>query len=265
MKCKIVFVFLLLLLLFLTGCRQHREDEDLSLDSNIISEQNANPSKASITEAQQIANNECATIVEIAPIAFRGGTWQEVYQQIILSNPQNYLMYVDRTSTLEDRWLYLGIKDFNSDDVPELVIGDSCSAAVFTFVNGEALKLANLCIPDLVWCINGLYVRGNSVSVQCNGAGGSNFVNFGFCDNEYVIGIYTELCNDYNPPHINGVAGTLEQMNRIYPTDYTSFSKENRKAKVRLAYEGEQWDIHFPSGETLPLDESFDFKCLLWK
>lgn len=265
MKRGLNFVFALLFLFFLTGCWQHYENKATSSESYFIPEQNTDSSTISTGEIQQVETIVQVTIDDVKPVAFRGRTWQEVYQRILLSDPQNYLVYVDRCFTLEDRRLYLGIHDFDNDGSPELIIGDPCSAAVFTFVDGEAQKLVDLCIPDLVWCINGLYASGNSISVQCNGADGSNFVNFGFLDNEYVIGIYTELCSDYNPPLINGETGTLDQMNRIYPTDYTSFSEEDRKEMVRLVYEGENWAIHFPSGETLVLDESFDFERLLWK
>ena len=81
---------------------------------------------------------------------------------------------------MEDRQLYLGIHDYDCDGTPELIIGDSWAAAVFTYADGQAEKLADLCIPNIVWCINGLYARENSVSVQCDGAGGIDFVSLAF-------------------------------------------------------------------------------------
>lgn len=265
MKRGLCFVFVLLFLLFLTGCWQHFENRATSSESNFLPEQKADLSAISTGEAQQVETIEQATIDEVTPVSFRGETWQEVYKQILLSDPQNYLEDADTGCNPEDRRLYLGIHDFDSDDCPELIIGDPGSAAVFTFIDGEAQKLADLCIPDTVWCINGLHARGNSISTQCNGSTGSNFVNFGFLDNEYVLGIYTELCNEYDPPVINGEPGTLDQMNRIYSTDYTSFSEEDRKELIRLVREGEHWAIHLPSEEVLVVDGSFDFERFLWK
>ena len=116
-----------------------------------------------------------------------------------------------------------------------------------------------------MWCINGLYARENSVSVQCDGAGGIDFVSFGFLDGEYVLGIYTGLSNDYDPPLINGKTGTIDQMNRIYPTDYASYSEDDLKEMVHLVRKGNDWTIHLPSGEIVTLDESADFDCFLWE
>ena len=94
---------------------------------------------------------------------------------------------------------------------------------------------------------------------------GGDFVNFGFRDGEYVLGIYTGLSNDYDPPLINGKTGTIDQMNQIYPTDYASYSEDDLKEMVQLVREGNDWTIHLPSGEIVTLDESFDFDRFLWE
>ena len=251
MKQLVCFVCALFLLLSLTGCRQRSEDS-------------AVPSTTEETSAPTIAFTEESRQTE--SVFYRGTTWQDVYRQIILSDPHNYLaVELSSEIDMEDRQLYLGIHDYDCDGTPELIIGDSWAAAVFTYADGQAEKLADLCIPDTVWCINGLYARGNSVSVQCDGAGGIDFVNFGFLDGEYVLGIYTGLSDAYDPPLINGKAGTIDQMNRIYPTDYASYSENDRKELVRLVREDDRWAIHLSSGEILTLDESFDFDRLLWE
>lgn len=198
-------------------------------------------------------------------IKFKGDTWQDVYKQILVTEPRNYLKAADVGSNMNDRWMYFGIHDFDGDATPELIIGDLVSVAVFTFSDGNAQKLADLYIPDQEWCINGVYSKGNSISAQCNGAGGSNYVNFGFLDGEYVLGIYTELCNDYDPPVINGETGTLDQMNQIYSVGDSSFPIEDFKEKVRLIQDCDYWKILLPSGEFLTVDEAFDFEYFLWE
>lgn len=265
MKRGLTAVLVSFILFLLMGCGQYCENSTLPSESDKIPEQKTDLAAIAAEETQQVETIEKAAIDKVAPVSFRGETWQEVYQQILLSDPQNYLADADTAYSLEERWLYLGIHDFDSDDCPELIIGDPRSAAVFTFIDGEAQKLADLCIPDTVWCINGLHARGNSISTQCNGSTGSDFVNFGFLDGEYVLGIYTELCDEYDPPVINGEPGTLDQMNRIYRVDYISFPKEDRKELVRLVREGEHWAIHLPTEEVLIVDGSFDFERFLWK
>lgn len=245
----------LFLLLSLTGCRQHPEDSAAPSTAGALPEETSAPTIAFTEEARQTE-----------PVSYRGTTWQDVYRQIILSDPHNYLaVELSSEINMEDRQLYLGIHDYDCDGTPELIIVDSWAAAVFTYADGQAEKLADLCIPDIVWCINGLYARGNSVSVQCDGAGGIDFVNFGFLDGEYVLGTCTGLSDAYDPPRINGKAGTIDQMNQIYPTDYTSHSEDDRKELVRLVREDDCWAIHLSSGEILTLDESFDFDRLLWE
>lgn len=255
------FVCALFLLLSLTGCWQHSEDSATSSTAGTLQEATAAPEE---TSAPTIAFTEEPRQTE--SVSYRGTTWQDVYRQIILSDPRNYLaVELSPEINMEDRQLYLGIHDYDCDGTPELIIGDSWAAAVFTYADGQAEKLADLCIPNIVWCISGLYARENSVSVQCDGAGGIDFVSFGFLDGEYVLGIYTEQSNEYDPPLINGKAGTVDQMNRIYPTDYASYSEDDRKEMVRLVREDDDWTIHLSSGEDLTLDESFDFNRLLWE
>lgn len=109
----------------------------------------------------------------------------------------------------------------------------------------------------VVWCINGLYARGDGLSLQCDGSGGTDFVSFGYLDGEYRLGYYTQIGDDYDPPVINGSPSTLEGMNRLYPTDEATLREEDRKRPAQLVQTGETWEIHLPTGETVPLDQVF--------
>lgn len=64
---------------------------------------------------------------------------------------------------------------------------------MFTFREGAAQKLADLYLPGVVWCINGLYARGDGLSLQCSGSGGTDFVSFGYLDSEYLLGYYAQI------------------------------------------------------------------------
>ena len=255
----------LFLLLFLAGCWRYSDDSAAPSAAEMLPEETSD-SATSLEETSAPTVTSTEEPWQTEPVSYRGTTWQDVYRQIILSDPRNYLVVEPSPEiNMEDRQLYLGIHDYDRDGTPELIIGDSWAAAVFTYADGQAKKLADLCIPNTVWCINGLHAKGNSISVQCDGAGGGDFVNFGFWDREYVLGIYTGLSNDYDPPLINGKTETIDQMNRIYPTDYASYSEDDLKEMVHLVRKGNDWTIHLPSGEIVTLDESFDFDRFLWK
>lgn len=162
----------------------------------------------------------------------------------------------------EDRWIYLGIHDFDKDETPELIIGDDISLAVFTFRDGLGEKIADLYYPDTVWCVNGVYFNDGRLNVQCNGAGVSTFVNFGFIDGGYVLGLYDEMTN--SDVIINGEVASLEEMNQIYPLNSGEISSEERRKKIRMIYENGEWVVYFSSGDNITVDASFDFERVLW-
>lgn len=110
----------------------------------------------------------------------------------------------------------------------------------------------------MVWCINGL-------SLQCSGSGGTDLVSFGYLDNKYLLGYYTQIGDDYDPPVINGSPATLEQMNRLYPTEEAALREEDRKRPVQLVQTEEAWALHLPTGEIVPLDQAFTSQAFFWE
>lgn len=201
--------------------------------------------------------------------AFSADTWEEAYLHIICNMP-DYLVDVDGTRAAdpelfdpEDSQVYLGVHDFDGDDAPELIVGDGLTLAVFSYADGQTQKIADLYYPGIVWCVNGVYFKGNSMSVHCNGAGGSVYVHFGFMDGQYVLGLYDELTFP-SDVIINGEKSTLEEMNRIYTTNYEEITAEERREQIRLVREGGSWTLHFQSGDTAVLDDSFDYNLITW-
>jgi hypothetical protein len=117
-----------------------------------------------------------------------------------------------------------------------------------------------------MWCVDGFYFKDNSISLDSDGAGGADYVNFGYLDNEYVLGIYNELCPDYGVI-INGHEGTLEEMNRIYSTDWRdreSNIESDLKEWISLVKENQEWYLIYQSGEKVLLNSEFDFDSILW-
>ena len=170
----------LFLLLFLTGCWRYSDDSAAPSAAGVFPEETSDPTTAlEEISAPTVTSTEEPRQTE--PASYSGATWQDVYRQIILSNPRNYLaVALSPEISMENRQLYLGIHDYDRDGTPELIIGDSWAVAVFTYADGQAEKLADLCIPNTVWCINGLHARGNSISVHCDGAGGGRFCKLWF-------------------------------------------------------------------------------------
>lgn len=133
--------------------------------------------------------------------------WEEAYKEVVRCM-ESYLAdpYISRQ---EPYWVdsnlyigYIGIHDFDDDNVPELIIGDDVSVGIFTYYNGMVKKIADLYEPESWGCINGVHYKNNTVILTNNGSDGSCYVCFTYDDGEglarggeYVIGIYDE----YNP------------------------------------------------------------------
>lgn len=71
--------------------------------------------------------------------------------------------------------------------------------------------------------------------------------------------------HDYNPPVINGSRATLEQINRLYPTEESALREEDRKRPVQLVQTEEAWALHLPTGEIVPLDQAFTSQAFFWE
>ena len=191
--------------------------------------------------------------------AAAGETWEEAYRIIIrnidsnLSDPYNYNFGFNGHA-------YLGIHDFDDDGIPELIIGDAVSAAVFTYEDGNAVKVTDLYEPEDWGGINGLYYKDNHIVLVNNGSWGSGYVCFTYdeSDGGYVIGVY----DDYNPDKgiINGEQVTGEAFRQQFPlaeltkNSRVEYSKITEKNEIILAVNGESTAI-----------DDLDFQLLEWQ
>ncbi|MBR1702817.1 MAG: hypothetical protein IJ716_12760 [Lachnospiraceae bacterium] len=248
-----IFIILVIAMIFVCGCNVDKKtvkDEEKSvLDYGIGEEEQL---KDPIDAEQQTQ------------------TWQSAYLEI-LYHLQDYLAplyYPDGANTRRnidplDIPIYLGLHDFDEDGTLELIIGDIVTMAVFTYKDNQVEKIADLYYPDSMWCINGVFFKDHSISLACNGAGGSDFVNFGYLDGKYALGLYSQL-NMPSVVTINGEESSLEEMNRIYTLNYEQRSEEEWRTRLRLVKENENWILKYPSGEEVVLDSNFDFDAILW-
>lgn len=135
-------------------------------------------------------------------------TWEEVYKAILCDIDSNLIdPYGWQLDSNGD--VYLGIHDFNGDNVPELIIGNFIVVAVYTYENGNAIKIADLYEPEEWGGINGLYYKDNHLTLVNNGSGGSCYVCFTYDGEKYVTGIYDEYNSDKGL--INGQQVTGEE------------------------------------------------------
>ena len=190
--------------------------------------------------------------------AAAGETWEEAYRSIIrnidsnLSDPYNYNFGFNGHA-------YLGIHDFDDDGIPELIMGDAVSAAVFTYEDGNAVKVTDLYEPEDWGGINGLYYKDNQIVLVNNGSWGSGYVCFTYDESEggYVIGVY----DDYNPDKgiINGEQVTGEAFRQQFnlaeltKNSRVEYSKITEKKEIILAVNGESTAI-----------DDLDFQLLKW-
>ena len=162
----------------------------------------------------------------------------------------------------EDTYVYLGIHDFEGDGTPELIFGDGVSLAVFTYAEGRVERIADLYFPGIIWCVNGIAIHGNGMSVMCAGSGGMDCVNFGYIDGGYVLGLYAPRA--HMEPTINGEVCTVDDINRIHTTDYNEMAPEEFREKIQLLFENGQWVLKLPTGEASPVNDALDFSKFVW-
>lgn len=195
--------------------------------------------------------------------------WWSAYLEVIY-NMQEYLVDPnDYRSNPEiynpmDNEIYLGLHDFDSNGIPELLVGDLLTMAVFTYSDEQVQKIVDLYNPNTsFWGINGIYFKDNSVSLNCDGADGSDFVNFGFLDGKYMIGFYEQLSLP-SVVMINGEESTLEEMNRIYTINFNEREPEELKERIRLVNETGTWKLKFRSGEIAILNKDLNLELIMW-
>lgn len=271
MKRKKIALLSIISLLILCGCQKA---EPVTSAPAVYPEVTVSAPYEEATQTTQ-AYTEIPSQDIVFPTSFEGATWQEAYRKLICSNPASYLTMSEFTpiinggevfylgDDINDRWLYLGIHDFDADGIPELIIGDGCALAVFTYRNGQAEKIADIDYPNEVWCVNGLYFSGNCMSAMSAGSGGIAYVSFGFLDNQYVLGRYNE--QSASDVIINGEKSTLEELNRIYTTNFEEIEEEEYRMRLHLVYDGENWILEVAPGKKQIVDASFDFDLIMWE
>ncbi len=195
---KAVLAFMLIVSAGLCGCSMNNEKEEQktaawSTQKNSEEAEPDDTVESSVSETKEM--------------------WETAYINI-LNNMENNLTDIYNLRTAPNEYFYIGIHDFDSDGIPELVAGDSVSAAIFTCKNGEAEKIVDLYEPEERGGINGLYYKDNNVILVSDGSGGSGYVCFTYDKGAYLSGIY----DDYEPDKatINEIQVTEEEFRQQF-------------------------------------------------
>lgn len=183
--------------------------------------------------------------------------WEESYKSIICDIESNLADPYDFRFGSNGN-IFIGIHDFDNDDIPELIVGDSVSVAVFTFENGNAVKVADLYEPEEWGGINGLYYKDNHLVLVNNGSGGSSYVCFTYDEGEYVAGVY----DDYNPD--KGVIDGKQVAGEAFRQQFDLAElTNNSRIEYSKIYE-EDGIILVVNGKNTTIDD-LDFRLLEWK
>ncbi len=293
---KKVYIFSMLLFIFcLTGCQKiNSEDEGVKQEQDIVEKiteaedldviGETESSAAYVNEAEREdldaigetessaayvneAERKESTEEDVTEISV---TWQDAYKNIIRNIPSNLADPYNFISEFGfNGCAYVGIHDFDNNNIPELIIGSVESVAVFTYEEGKAEKVADLYETEDWGGINYLCYKDNHLVLMSCGNGenaGNGYVCFTYEQGEYVTGFY----DDYQPDKatINGEPVSKEE----FPLQFDILKlKENNHIEFNwrnsaIAYckvNDEDEILLADSDEWIAIDD-LDFSLIEW-
>ena len=214
--------------------------------------------------------------------------WQEAYRDVIYNFPDNMMdlnnPYATRDTsdwTNAEKYMYLGILDFDADGTPELLIGDTVSLAVFTFRNGRVEKCTEVILPNGFNKIDDVGFKENAVIVNCYGASAFGYAAVTYRDGKWIN---ATCSNEDGEIFINGEKATSEAWNTVMPFPVDEWGNIEKLGRIPREYrnrvvkeedgsyvlytwtkEEGTWYYEYGWTETgVALDATFDFEQLRW-
>ncbi len=272
---KKVYIFsMFLLIICLTGCQKiNSEDEGVKQEQDIVEK---------ITEAEDLdvigetelsaayvneAERKESTEEDVTEI---GVTWQDAYKNIIkniqsnLADPYNFISEFGFNG-----YAYVGIHDFDNNNIPELIIGSAESVAVFTYEEGKAEKVADLYETEDWGGINYLCYKDNHLVLMSCGNGenaGNGYVCFTYEQGEYFMGFY----DDYQPDEatINGEPVSKEEF--LLQFDILKLKQNNhiefnwRNSAIAYCKVNDEDEIMLAGNDEWIAMDDLDFSLIEW-
>lgn len=141
--------------------------------------------------------------------------WQPVYRNVI-ANAKDYELDPYNLKAGFNQHLYLGLHDFNGDNVPELIFGDGEALSIFTVEDNSLKKIADLVMTEEWGAINGVSLKDNTLLLVSAGSDGCGYECFTYTD-KYITGFYS----DYDPEvaTINGKSTSSDEFTKLFDLD----------------------------------------------
>lgn len=193
-------------------------------------------------EAEENVTSQEETLIE------KEIMWKDAYINFIynipkgleeLEDPYDFRRLANDSDT--EYWLYLGIHDFDGNDIPELIMGDGASIGIFTYENNALTKITDLYMQDHWGAINGVHFWDNSIILESDGSDGSGFVGLTYKDGEYISGNYCQ----YHPAEtmLNNKKVTYEEFCEVFIAFTSDGEVGNPYSlnKMHLVKDGDTW------------------------
>ena len=111
------------------------------------------------------------TIVQTEENVKENVVWSDLYRNIII-NAQDYILDPYALGLGSDGYLYLGLHDFDGDNVPEFIFGDSNAISIYTVENNLLKNIVNLQLTEDWMGINGVRFEDNTLLLSNAGSEG---------------------------------------------------------------------------------------------
>lgn len=247
MKKKCIIFIIALNMIFATSC-QPKENTNVTV--TIAPKEDAIQStELEVEEVGEDQQQEEETVQD--------SDWQEAYKSILANINSNLTDIYDLRYSRNVHY-YLGVHDFNQDEIPELIIADSVSVAIFTYSEGTAKKIVDLYEPEYWGGVNGFYYQDNTIYIVSSGSDGSCYVCFTFVDGNYMTATYDE----YLPKIaiLNNEEVKSEEFKQYF--DLTYLLEDSRIPYITIKTENE--NIIFQIEEDIFTLDDFNYDAFTW-
>lgn len=138
--------------------------------------------------------------------------WEKLYRNVI-ANAKEYELDPYNSGAGYFPRVYIGLHDFNGDNVPELIFGDGAAISIFTVENNSLKKITDLTMTEDWDSINGVNYKDNTLLLESAGSDGCGYECFTYKD-KYITGFYS----DYEPDtaSINGKTTSSSEFSKLF-------------------------------------------------